>query len=308
MNRLRQLHYFVVVAEEGQVTRAAKRLHLAQPALSQAIAQLESQLGVELFERHPRGVSLTGAGEAMLAKARVAVSAYTDAEVVAKSFARASRGAIEVGFIGPPPAIKLPELFASFSVDYPDVDVAVRELSFPRGSTASWLEGVDVAFSHLPPPDGQVHRSALRSEPRTVVAPETHPLGHRAELSVAEVLDERFIGFHPSVQPQWAAFHNLDDHRGGPPARTTDDRVLTPPQMLRAMTAREGITTVPASDAQVVQRVLRGLVAIPICDADPATLGFAWRKDNANPSIEALVAMAEKAAKGRASHAAADTL
>jgi len=64
MTRLRQIQYFVAVAEEEQITRAARKLHLAQPALSQAIAQLESQLGVALLERHAHGVTLTAAGEA----------------------------------------------------------------------------------------------------------------------------------------------------------------------------------------------------------------------------------------------------
>src|SRR6266571_8981421 len=77
--RLAQLRYLVTAAEEGQMTRAARKLHLAQPALSQAIAQLESELGVELLHRNPRGVTPTEAGEAFLAKARTALAATEDA-------------------------------------------------------------------------------------------------------------------------------------------------------------------------------------------------------------------------------------
>ena len=83
------LRYFVTVAEEGQITRAAEKLHVAQPAVSQAIAHLESDLGVELLERHPRGVSLTAAGEAFLAKARIAVASADDAVDTAHMLARA---------------------------------------------------------------------------------------------------------------------------------------------------------------------------------------------------------------------------
>src|SRR5213593_484826 len=99
--RLEQLRYFVTVAEEGQMTRAARKLHLAQPALSQAIAQLEGELGIDLLERHPRGVTLTPAGEAFLPKARAALDADTDAALTARSLARAARDTMEVGFIGP---------------------------------------------------------------------------------------------------------------------------------------------------------------------------------------------------------------
>ena len=115
----RQLGYFITAAEEGQITRAARRLHMAQPALSQAIAHLESDLGVELFERHPRGVTLTPAGEAFLVKARAAWVADVAAAQTAQSLARSARGEIVVGFVGPPPSLSNPELFDSFAERHP---------------------------------------------------------------------------------------------------------------------------------------------------------------------------------------------
>src|SRR5712692_1492364 len=100
-----QLRNFVTVAEEGQMTRAARKLHLAQPALSQAISQLESELGLVLLERHARGVTLTAAGEAFLPKARAALEAADDALRTAEALARAASGRMKVGFIGPAPTV-----------------------------------------------------------------------------------------------------------------------------------------------------------------------------------------------------------
>src|SRR6516165_9692818 len=97
--RRNHLHYFVTVADEGQITRAAQKLHIAQPALSHAIAELESQLGIELLERNPHGVTLTAAGEAFLVKARLAVAAHGDVVDTARMLARGQTQTIELGFV-----------------------------------------------------------------------------------------------------------------------------------------------------------------------------------------------------------------
>jgi DNA-binding transcriptional LysR family regulator len=287
-----QLRYFVTVAEEGQMTRAAHKLHIAQPALSQAIAQLETELGLALLERHARGVTLTPAGEAFLPKARAALAAETDAAATAQSLARAMRSAITVGYVGPPPAVNAPELFAPFAAAHADAEISFRELPFPRSSTVSWLDDVDVAFCHPPSAEPEVRIQALRTEPRAVIAPRHHPLAQHSELTVADVLDETFIGYHPAVQPMWAAFHSLDDHRGTPAPRMTSDRVLTPAEMLTVIASRRAITAVPASDAAIILKVLRGVVAIPVRDAHPAVLSLVWRKSNHNPLVQALAALA----------------
>src|SRR5476651_335290 len=114
------LRYFVAVADEGQITQAARRLFIAQPALSQAISQLESELGLRLLDRHARGVTLTGAGEAFLTKARAAVDSEREVRRTAESLARAERGVLEVGFIGPPPSMTEIDLMTSFSQANPN--------------------------------------------------------------------------------------------------------------------------------------------------------------------------------------------
>jgi DNA-binding transcriptional LysR family regulator len=287
-----QLRYFVTVADEGQVTRAARKLEIAQPALSQAIAQLEAELGLQLLERHARGVTLTAAGVAFLPKARAAVDSERDVERAGQALSRITEGTLDVGFIGPPPTINSPELFAAFARAYPEIEIAFRDLPFPRGTTGSWLGAVDVAFCHAPAADPGIGMQAVRLEPRAVVAHRDHPLAGRLEVSVEEVLDETFISYHPKVQATWSGFHSLNDHRGGPPRSMTADCAATSLQMLGIMATHRAITAVPACDAQVAQRVLPDVVSIPLRDADPAVLSLAWSEDHSPSLVHALVATA----------------
>jgi DNA-binding transcriptional LysR family regulator len=289
-----QLLYFVTVAEERQMTRAARKLHLAQPALSHAIAQLESELGIKLLERHPRGVTLTPAGETFLEKARDALSAMTDAALTAQALARTARDTIALGFLGSPPIVAAPQLLAAFAAAHPEIELSARELPFPRGSTAHWLEDVDIALCFSPAADPDVCFHALRAEPRAVVAPASHPLARRRQLAVAEVLDETFFGMHPAVEPVWAGFWRLDDHRGGPPAQMTADRPLNALEMFAIIASGRAITTFPASRATTIGKILRDVVAIPLRDAHSAVLSLAWGRENRNPLIEPLLAVARE--------------
>jgi DNA-binding transcriptional LysR family regulator len=291
--RRNQLQYLVTVAEEGQITSAARKLNLAQPALSQAIAQLESELGIELLDRHPRGVTLTAAGETFLVKARAALAAETDAAQTGQALARAARGAIAIGFIGPPPALGTPELFTQFVRSHSEAQVVYQDLCFPRGATSSWLGDVDVALCHAPLPEPGVRQLSVRVERRAMVLAGDHPLAERDEIELADVLDETFVSYHPDVQPAWAGFHSLDDHRGGPPARMTHDHALTSLQMLGIMTSARAVTVVPEADARIVARVASNLTSIPLRDAAPARVSLVWREESNNPLVDALVSVAE---------------
>ena len=282
------LLYFVTVAEAGQITRAARKLNLAQPALSRAITQLESEIGFKLLERHARGVTLTPAGEVFLVKARAAVSAWSDALSTAKSISRARRGTIDFGFVGVPPGLDSPALMETFAQHYPEIDVCYRELAFPSELTGSWLADVDVAVCHLPPADPDVWVDVLRSEPRVLLAARRHPLAASQELSVADVLDETFVGFDPCVDRTWAAFWSLDDHRGASPVRLTADHAANPHEVLAALTVRKAITTVPGAVARLVPEFLSGVVTIPLRDAHAATIALIGHKDRANPLVTSL--------------------
>jgi DNA-binding transcriptional LysR family regulator len=288
------LHYFVTVAEEGHITRAAQKLHITQPTLSQAIALLESDLGFPLLERQGRGIKLTPDGEAFLVKARAASSAWTQAFTPAQALEQVREEAIVLGFLGVPPGLDSPAPLEAFSRAYPDIDLRYRELSFPTPPTISWLAEVDVAVCHQPPPDPDVWTHTLRFEPRVVLAPRRHPLAERSELEVAELLDETFIGFHPSVERTWAGFWSLDDHRGAPPRHSTADHAANPQEVIASLTLRRAITTVPSSVARLVSSVFPGVVAVPLRDAQPSRITLVGHEDCRNPCVPALLAFARK--------------
>jgi DNA-binding transcriptional LysR family regulator len=293
------LEYFVAVAEEGQITSAARRLGVAQPALSQAITQLESETGLKLLERHARGVRLTAAGESFYGKARLAVAATGEAMSTARSLARAQQGRIEFGFLGAPPSIEGRIEVEGFAMAYPEIEIRYHDLPFPTNPTSGWLGAVDVAACHLPPPDGAVWSKFVRDEPRVALIPAGHPLADRERLQVGELLEETFVGFSPAVDAAWAGFWSLDDHRGGPPAALTSDRAGNPQEVLAALGTATAVTTAPLAAANVLSNVLAGTAAIAIEDAAPARIVLVGHRDRRNPLVEALVSYADVVAAAR---------
>jgi hypothetical protein len=127
-----------------------------------------------------------------------------------------------------------------------------------------------------------------------VLAPGNHRLAELSQATVADVLDDTFIGFHPSIQPWWAGFWSLNDHRGGPPEHVTADRISNSQELFTTIAMGKGILAVPACHADLITRALNSVRAIPLSDADPAVFVLVGRQDRRNPSVEALIAVAEK--------------
>lgn len=302
-----QLVYFVRVAEEGQISRAAQTLYIAQPALSQAIGRLERQLGLELLERHARGVRLTEAGEIFLPKAKAAVAAGQEAAVTARSLARRRNGAVEIGFLSSPPPLTAPHVLERFSAEHRDVEVFFRELPFPTAPAADWLADVDVALCHSPVCGAGVESQPLWSEPRAVLLLETHPLAARPALRVWDVLDEPFYGYDEAVDPLWASFWTLDDHRGGPPDLLTSDRPANAMELVAALMSGRAVTTFPYSLAQTIAGIVPRLAARPLRDAAPAWCSLVWRDPPGNSLtlalVEAAAGVAEEPGTGLAARA-----
>lgn len=276
------LQYFVAVAEESQMTRAAARLGIAQPALSSAIAQLEVEVGVALLERHARGVTLTEAGRAFLDKARAVVAAEQDALAMADELVRAASSCVEIGFVSTPPEATVPGLVAALRGAHPRADVKARELPFPYGTTSTWLEQVDAALCYSPTADPDVGIVRLWSEPRTLIVPAGHALAGRSSVAVADVLDEVWYGYGPPAEPGWAGYWRLDDHRGAPPERMTADRASNALELIATIATGQGVIALAASTARLIHSVLRNVELVDLADAAETDFSLSWRKDTRN--------------------------
>jgi DNA-binding transcriptional LysR family regulator len=192
---LRHLRYFVAVAHEGHVTRAAEKLHIQQPPLSQQIRALEREIDAALFVRHPRGVSLTDAGRSFLADAEQILAQAEHAKIRARRTARGEVGRIAVGFTTSAPFHPLvARAIREFRGNRHNVSFVLEESS--SGDMVSGLrdERLDVAFirSGLVDPEGiTVH--PLLQEDMVAAFPARHPLTKRARLTLKDVADETLI-------------------------------------------------------------------------------------------------------------------
>ncbi|HEY4165851.1 MAG TPA: LysR family transcriptional regulator [Reyranella sp.] len=192
---LRHLRYFVAVAHEGHVTRAAEKLHIQQPPLSQQIRALEREIDAALFVRHPRGVSLTDAGRSFLADAEQILAQAEHAKIRARRTARGEVGRIAVGFTTSAPFHPLvARAIREFRGNRPNVSFVLEESS--SGDMVSGLRDgrLDVAFirSGLVDPAGiTVH--PLLDEDMVAAFPARHPLTKRARLTLKDLADETLI-------------------------------------------------------------------------------------------------------------------
>jgi DNA-binding transcriptional LysR family regulator len=289
---LRQLRYFVTAAEEGQLTRAAEKLHLAQPALSQAIGRLEAQLGLKLLERRARGVEVTPAGRAFLEKARATLEAADDVDATARSWARAQLGQLRMGFMSLTPPMMAGALFDRFAAARPEVTIEWRELGYPAVDARLWLRDVDAALIWFAPSGHGIAKQVIRTSPLVAAVSDRHHLAGRTRLTVADVLDETFPGVASSCDPGWLANWGLDRYRGAP-ARRTADAGNTPNEVASIVSSGRAITTVPIEVAAGFTHL--GLQAIPLVDAAPALLTIVWPDDVSNPLVDQLAVIARQA-------------
>jgi DNA-binding transcriptional LysR family regulator len=194
---LRRLRYFVAVAEEGHVTRAAERLGMAQAPLSQQIKRLEHELGAQLFRRRPRGMELTGAGEALLGEARAILGRATEAQALVRRAARGEAGRLRLGLTNSAwfhPAVAA--AIAGFHAAAPQV-----ALSFAQAGTGALLEllqtgEVDAAFIRTTSarPEGVAIRR-LAEEPVMAALPSRHRLAGRDAVALADLANETFVAY-----------------------------------------------------------------------------------------------------------------
>jgi DNA-binding transcriptional LysR family regulator len=296
---LRHLRYFVAVAEEGHVTRAAERLGIQQPPLSQQIRSLETELEVQLFRRKPRGMELTQAGEALLVEARVILDRVEHAAAATRRTARGEAGRIGLGFTSS----------ASFHPLVPRVIRAFREahplvaLSLEEGGTAELVDGmraerIDAAFVRSPicPAAELTVHSVLEEEMVAAL-----PAGHRlaggataARMPLAELAAETFILYRRPLGPGLHDAIIAACQRAGysPQIGQEAPRMLS---TLSLVAAGLGVTLIPAS----MQRLRVNGVAYRRLDGDAgliAPLNLAYRRGESAASARRFIALVRRAA------------
>src|ERR1700743_2251844 len=194
---LRHLRYFVAVAEELHFTRAALRLNMAQPPLSQQIRALETELGVQLFARTRRSVALTDAGQALLERAREMLAAAQALPQELQRVARGEVGLLRIGFSSTPPLTKvLRDVVADHRRSHPDVALNLREMHSQLQFESLRRGELDVGLVRYNEgtPEG-IRLQLLRNDPLRLVVPAGHRFARRRSVAIAECRDEAFIGF-----------------------------------------------------------------------------------------------------------------
>lgn len=176
MVELRQLRYFVAVAEEGSVSRAAQRLHLSQPPLSTQLRQLEDELGVRLFERSNRGIVLTAAGTVFQAEARAVLARLEQGKRQAREAGREDVGTLTVGFVSIAALGVLPPALKAFRARYPAVEVELHELTTDAQVRELRAGRLDLGVGLAPVEEADLQFEGVLREPLLLAAPASHAL------------------------------------------------------------------------------------------------------------------------------------
>ncbi|MEX3692298.1 DNA-binding transcriptional regulator HcaR [Paraburkholderia sp. BR14263] len=198
---LRHLRYFIAVADELSFTRAAQRLHTAQPSLSQQIRNLEDEVGTPLFERTRRKVELTDAGKVFLAEARLVV-AQADRAVARARQVGQGRATVTIGFVPAAEIRVFPVILPRLRLRFPEVNVELRSLPTAEQEDALLRGDIDVAFMRRPVLSPELRSEVVLTEPLVVVLPSGHPLAKQARIAPAQLSGEPFISTHPQFSGQ----------------------------------------------------------------------------------------------------------
>lgn len=200
---LRHLKYFLAVAEELNIGRAAARLHISQPPLTRQIKALEEELGVELFVRTPKGVELTQAGEMFKEEAhniRMLVEAATDR---VQRAGEGKLGRLDVGIFGSGIYGVIPELLEAFRAELPGVNIVLHTMTKNEQIDALRQRRITVGFNRMTPPLPDIGRELVTTERVLVALHEAHPLARQAAVSLRALKNEPLVLFPSMGRPNF---------------------------------------------------------------------------------------------------------
>ncbi|MEU7605909.1 LysR family transcriptional regulator [Streptomyces sp. NPDC040724] len=273
----RLLRYFLAVAEEGNLTRAAERLFVSQPALTKQIKQLETLLGLTLFTRSRAGMALTGPGRALAERIPVLLSDWDQVLCDTRTAAGRAARVLRIGYLASAANETTPGIIAAFARRRPGWRAEMRQASW-SDPTAGLADGdVDVALLRLPFPGQDALRvEVLFTEPRWVALPASHPLAACERIPFRDLWDEPFVAAPPETGA-WREYWLATDEREGHPVRVgavTDQ----PDDWLSAIANGYGIALTPESSARFYARP--GITYRPVSGLSPSRVGVAWVPSN----------------------------
>jgi len=288
---LRHLHYFIAVAEELHFGRAARRLFLAQPPLSQQIQRLEKELGVQLFLRSKRHVELTPAGKVFLEEARRTVA---QAEQSIQAVRRADRGEIghlTIGFVGSAAYSVLSTTLPGFQQQYPHVQMTLREMTTAQQVQALHNQQIDVGLIRSPLHDDALTLRALREEEFVLALSEAHALAKHPAVPLEALRNEPFICFPPHLGPGlYAPILMLCQQAGFSP--NVAQEAMQMPTVLSLVAAKIGVALVPAC---VQALKMQGVVYRPLLAANvKTTIALAWNPKNCTEVLRVFLSSIEE--------------
>ena len=290
---LRQLRYLLALADERHFTRAAARLHIAQPALSQQIKRLEDEVGLALVDRTTRHVSLTPAGEVLAGRARRAVAEVDAAAEELSELSGLRTGRVVIGAMRSTGRFDLSALFGAFLEAHPHIDLVVREEPSEVMLQRLHADALDVAFLSVnrldAGPDIQLH--PLLDEPLVLLLAPGHPLAGRRAVDMAELRDERFIVFGEGGSLRRIVLMGARE-AGFEPALAIES---TESARMRALVARGlGVALLPESETD---HEGPPVAAVPVRRPRLARdVTLAWRANRRHsPAARAFLALAQTA-------------
>ena len=279
---LRHLRYFVAVAEELHFGRAAQRLHLSQPPLSQQIRKLEEILGYALFVRTSRSVTLTKAGEDFLERARRTLRNVQRDMDETRSIGRGEVGSLNIGFVGSGMLATLPEIFKAYREAYPRVRLHLHESYTARVVDGLENGSLDAGILRDGDPTEGLNITTIFSEPYVAVLPATHPRANQKSISPGMLRDEPFIYYPRSAGAR--AYEKpltlFEEFGFRPQIAQEASHWLT---ILSLIGAGLGISVAPACVARVASP---GIVCLPLRGVKiVSNIELAWVSGDTRPIV-----------------------
>lgn len=270
---MRDLRYFVAVAEELHFTRAAEKLFISQPALSRQVARLEAELGVVLLDRDQRSVALTEPGQVLLQRARELLADWDDTERAVAAAAAHSAQVLRVGMQTSIGRGVLRALREHVQTRHPGWRLELQRIAWDDPTCGLGDGTVDVAITWLPMPNPRDYRwVVLASETRHVALPIDHALKDAQELTIGELASEPFIALPESaasLRDFWLATDDRDEPAViGAEASNADET-------FELVEAGLGIALLAAGNADLYDR--DGIITIPVTDIRHSELAVVWR-------------------------------